>query len=137
MTNAQNSVTMTARSHLSIGLRAADATRSAAGFWRQVAGMVMSYAITPVATWTQVNREMAELGRMDGRELRDMGVSSCDFDAIRQGTFERSSMLSAERIVFNPESTGEREADAERERMDFFVPFTPDPNWYCKWWLGD
>ena len=98
----------------------------------------MSYAITPVATWTQVNREMAELGRMDGRELRDMGVSSCDFTAgIRQGTFERSSMLSAERIVFNPESTGEREADAERERMDFFVPFAPDPNWYCKWWLGD
>ena len=51
MTNAQNGVTMTARSHLSIGIRAADGTRSAVPVLAQAAGMVMSYAITPVATW--------------------------------------------------------------------------------------
>ena len=80
---------------------------------------------------------MTELGRMDARELRDMGVHQADFDAIRQGTYERASLLSAERIVFNPESTRERVADAEQERTDSFVPFTPDQNWFCKWWLGD
>lgn len=137
MTNAQNGVTMAARSHLSIGMRGADGTRLASRFWQQAAGMVVSYAITPVATWMRLNREMTELGRMDARELQDMGVHQADFDAIRQGTYERASLLSAERIVFNPESTRERVANAEQERTDFFVPFTPDQNWFCKWWLGD
>lgn len=137
MTNAQNSVTMTARSHLTFGLRGAGATGFAVRLLQQATGMVMSYAISPVVSWTRANRQMVELGRMDARELRDMGISSCDFTAIRQGTFHREAVLSAERILFNPESTHEQNAEAEKHPMEFFVPFAPAENWYSKWWLGD
>lgn len=137
MTNAQNGVTMVARPHLSMGLRGADATPFAIRFWQRVAAMAVSYAITPVTGWLRLNREMAELGQMDARELRDMGVNHADFPAIREGTFHRTSVLSGERIVFNPESMRERNAEAEKQPMEFFAPFAPGENWYGKWWFGD
>lgn len=137
MTNAQKGGTLTARSNLTLGLRGAEATRFAGRLWCQATGMVMSHAIAPVVGWLRVNREIAELRRMDARELRDIGVNRSDVLAIREGTRRHSAALSAERIVFNPESIQEQDADAESKPMDFFAPFAPDQNWYMKWWLGD
>ena len=39
-------------------------------------------------------RRMAELQDLDERELTDIGIGRCDFDAIARGTYQRPSRRS-------------------------------------------
>lgn len=135
MTNAQNGVTTAGRPALTVGVMVAGAGHVAANLWCRTAATVAERIVNPGITWFRLGRDMAELGQLDARELRDIGVNRADFAAIREGRFERADVLSEERIHFNAEAG--REPAVRPEAPDFFRPFGPDARWYLHCWFGD
>ena len=135
MMNAQNGATAAGRSSPTMSLMVASAGHVCARLWCRTTAAVAEHIVNPSIAWLRLGRDMAELGELDARELRDLGVSHADFPAIREGIFERANVTSEERIHFNPESR--REPAAKSETTDFFRPFGPDAQWYPHCWFGD
>ena len=72
--------------------------------WGRVLRAFDSMLVQPLKTRMRLEREVSELRGMDYRELQDIGINRMDIDAIRAGTYRRTSSDNAERILFRPEA---------------------------------
>jgi hypothetical protein len=133
MTNAQNGLAAVSKP-FPMSLAVAQAGRFTARLWCRTI-RITAKGIASTLARVRTFYDMTELGQLDARELRDLGINQGDFLAIRRGTFRRGAEITEERVIFNPEST--REPAPKAEQPDFFRPFGPAPRWYQRYWFGD
>lgn len=115
------------------------------GLLDTAARAVREHSVQRFQDWRRRRRELAELMRLEDRDLADLGIARGDFRAIVDGTYSREadafahaparplSFVRDEDIapVPRPEGTGMPSAPA------LFWPFFVQPSWYERYWLGD
>ncbi len=103
---------------------------------------VREHAVQRFQDWRRRRRELAELARLDDRDLADLGITRGDFRAIVAGTYRRDA------DAFQPGRTLMYVHDADitppqptRPEIlplpSLFWPFWPQPSWYERHWLGE
>ncbi len=98
------------------------------------------------AEWRQRREQLAELQRLDDRDLADLGISRADFPAIVKGTYKRDED-SFEQAEASPlPLTYVREVDNAEPRTRkpqpdaftmVFWPFAAQSSWFDRYWYGE
>ena len=110
--------------------------------WRDLRNRLEHAIVLPARAWLRLQREMAELSRLEERDLADLGITRGDFAAIRSGAFTRDEQQAELRpLVFRPIvgplEDEEPKSTRAQETLPIFLPFGSDPSWFERYWYGE
>ena len=92
--------------------------------------------------WRRRRHELAELMRLDDRDLADLGIARGDFSAIVAGTYQRDgdAFQTVRPLTFVRDEDIAPPRPRKPEMLpvpSLFWPFWPQPSWYERYWMGD
>ena len=95
-----------------------------------------------VQDWRRRRHELAELMRLDDRDLADLGIARGDFGAIVAGTYRREGdafqVAQPGRFALDEHIPPSRPQKPEMLPVpSLFWPFWPQPSWYERYWFGE